>query len=205
MTKYTDNLWRDLVREHGATFAHVERPKPGRARRPRTQIIAGSTLVLAAVGIALALALTGPARTAATGGASAAAGNSQVRTAAYTITHSKGGSVLVKLSNSNSMPDVNQQLTAMGINEQIEIQMESGPAPVPGAVTCTPKPGASGPTVKVLDGPDGTEVIAPGTTAGNTGVGTWHLGACWTFKTGDTGPGTGNSGTGPTVASPAAG
>ena len=26
MTRYTDNLWGDLVREHGATLAHADRP-----------------------------------------------------------------------------------------------------------------------------------------------------------------------------------
>jgi hypothetical protein len=47
--------------------------------------------------------------------------------------------------------------------------------------------------VKVLVGKDGTEVIALGTTGDNTGVGTWHLAACWV--TSDTGPGgTGNTG-----------
>jgi hypothetical protein len=205
MTKYTDNLWRDLVQEHGATFARVDRTKPDRVRRPRTRVIAASTLALAAVGTVLALTLTAPARTAATGGTSTAAGGSQVVTAAYTITRNHNGSVLVELNQNSALPQVNAKLTAMGIDEQVEIQMESGPAQVKGPVTCTPKPGAPGPTVKILDGTDGTEVIAPGTTGDNTGVGTWHLGACWTFKTGDTGSGTGNSGAGPTVASPSAG
>ncbi|HEX4254306.1 MAG TPA: hypothetical protein VH089_04405 [Streptosporangiaceae bacterium] len=205
MTKYTDNLWRDLVREHGATFAHVSRPEPRRVRRPRTQIIAGSTLVLAAVGTALALALTAPARTAASGGTSAAAGKSQVHTAAYTITRNDNGSVLVQVSQKESIVLANNKLTTLGIHEQFDIYMASGPAPVEGAVACQPQPGVSGPPVKVLLASNGTEVIEPGTTGGNTGVGTWHIASCKTFKTGDTGPGTGNSGAGPTAASPAAG
>ena|ERR1700759_3479953 len=210
MTKYTDNLWRDLVREHGSTFAHVDRAKPGRARRPRAQIVAGSTLVLVAVGTALALVLTAPARPAATGGTSAAAGSSQVRTAAYTITRSDNGSVLVQVSEEENIVQANARLTAMGIHEQFDIYMASGPAAVSGAVSCQAEPGVSGPPVKVLLADDGTEVINPGTTAGNTGVGTWHIASCKTFKTGDTGPGTGNSGTGNTgagavVASPSAG
>ena len=36
-----------------------------------------------------------------------------------------------------------------------------------------------------LVGTNGTEVINPGTTPGNTGVGTWHLQSC--SLTGDTG------------------
>ena len=68
MTKFTDNLWSDLVREHGPTLAHAGRPDPGRVggsgailRRPR--VVAGSTLALAGVGAALVLALGGSAAT----------------------------------------------------------------------------------------------------------------------------------------------
>jgi hypothetical protein len=205
MTKYTDNLWRDLVQEHGATFARVDRTKPDRVRRPRTRVIAGSTLALTAMGTVLALTLTAPARTAATGGTSTAAGGSQVVTAAYTITRSDNGSVLVQVSQKENIVLANAKLTAMGIHEQFDIYMASGPATVKGAVDCQPAPGVSGPPVKVLLANDGTEVIEPGTTGDNTGVGTWHIASCKTFKTGDTGPGTGNSGAGPTVASPPAG
>lgn len=183
MTKFTENLWRDLEREHGPSLAHADRPEPGRApllRRPR--VLAGSTLALAAAGTALALTLT------ATGS-----------TPAFAVTKAGDGSVLVTLNQEQNLPQVNAKLTAMGIDEQINIQMAAGPAPVNGPVTCTPKPGVSGPAVKVLVGQDGTEVIAPGTTGDNTGAGTWHLAACWTFRTGDSGPGTGNSGPGPTA------
>ena len=61
MTKFTDNLWHDLAREHGPTLALADRPEPGRApllRRPR--VLAGSTLGLAGIGTALVL-LRGPA------------------------------------------------------------------------------------------------------------------------------------------------
>ena len=52
-----------------------------------------------------------------------------------------------------------------------------------------------GPQVKVLLGADGTQVITPGTTGDNTGVGTWHLTACQVYPTADMGTGgTGNVG-----------
>lgn len=188
MTKYTDNLWRDLVREHGATLAHADRPEPGRVRRPRTQVLAGSTLALAGAGTALALTLT------ATGS-----------TPAFAVTTDANGSVLVSISQEENIVQANAKLTAMGIHEQFDIYMASGPATVKGAVDCQPEPGVSGPPLKVLLDKDGTEVIEPGTTGDNTGVGTWHIASCKTFKTGDTAPGTGNSGAGPTVASPPAG
>ena len=181
MSKFTDHLWRDLAREHGAALAHADRPEPGQApllRRPR--VLAGSTLGLAAVGAALALTLT------ATGS-----------TPAYAVTTNSDGSVLVTINQKTALPQANAKLTAMGIHEQVTIYMATGPAAVSGPVNCTPQPGAklSGPPLKVLVGKDGTEVIAPGTTGGNTGVGTWHLDHC--VITGDSGSGnTGNTGAG---------
>ena len=189
MTKYTDNLWRDLVQEHGPALAYANRPKPGRAsflRRPR--VLAGSTLGLAGAGTAVALVLT-------------AAGS----TPAFAVTRDANGSVLVTISQRENIIQANAKLTAMGIDEQVNIAIGSGPASTEGAVSCPSEPGVSGPPLKVLLGKDGTEVIEPGTTGDNTGVGTWHLISCEAFKTGDTGPGTGNSGVGPTVASPSAG
>ena len=187
MAKFTENLWRDLAEEHGAALEQATRPEPGRARRPG--LIAGSTLALAAAGTALGLGLssTGTPSTSATGGM-------RVVTDAYTITQNNG-SVLVTINQTEALPQANQKLTAMGIHEQVTIYMASGPAPVSGPVPCTPAAGVSGPPVKVLVGANGTEVIGSGTTGGNTGVGTWHLGAC--SLTGDSGLGnTGNTGTG---------
>ena len=182
MTKFTENLWNDLAQEHGAALAQATRPGPGRARRPG--LIAGSTLALAAAGTALGLGLTSAGSTPA--GSTAAGGTKKVVTTAYTITQNSNGSVLVTINQTEALPQANQKLTAMGIHEQVTIYMASGPAPVSGPVPCTPAPGVSGPPVKVLVGTDGTEVIG----SGNTGAGTWHLGAC--SITGDSG--SGNSG-----------
>ena len=187
MTKFTENLWNDLAQEHGAALAQATRPGPGRARR--TGLIAGSTLALAAAGTALGLGLTSAGSTPA--GSTAAGGTKKVVTTAYTITQNSNGSVLVTINQTEALPQANQKLTAMGIHEQVTIYMASGPAPVSGPVPCTPAPGVSGPPVKVLVGTNGTEVIG----SGNTGAGTWHLGAC--SITGDSGSGnTGNTGTG---------
>jgi hypothetical protein len=185
MTKFTDNLWSDLAREHGQTLADTDRPGPGRAganrilRRPR--ILASSTLGVAGVGAALVLIL---------GGSTAAP--------AFAVTKEGDGSVLVKLdyAKDQNLPQVNAKLVALGTGEQITIYMASGPASVGGPVTCTPTSGASGPSVKVLDGTNGTEVIAPGESAGNTAEGTFHLARCTVAPASDTGPGTGNTGAG---------
>jgi hypothetical protein len=172
MSKFTDHLWSDLAREHGATLAHADRPQPGRARRlRRPRVFAASTLGLAGVGTALILAL---------GAVSSAP--------AWAVTTNADGSVLVTINQLSALPQANAKLTAMGIHEQVAIDMASGAAAASGPVTCTPAPGVSGPPVEVLVGKDGTEVI----NSGNTGAGTWHLRACQV--TGDTAAG--NTGTG---------
>jgi hypothetical protein len=182
MTRFTDNLWRDLVREHGGKLAYARRRAPGRAailKRPR--VIAGSTLALAGGSTAIALALS-------------AAGS----TPAFAVNTNANGSVLVTISQQEDINHADAKLTELGLHEQFWVAMGSGPATTRGAVTCRPEPGVSGPPVRVLLDKDGTEVIEPGTTGDNTGVGTWHIRACWTFATSDSGPGTGNTGTGNT-------
>ena len=174
MTKFTENLWSDLARDHGAALAYADRHEPGRPRRPRRRYLAGSTLALAGAGSALGLVLTAGAAT-----------------PAFAVTKTADGSVLVTIGKTQALPQANAKLTAMGIHEQIIIDMASGAASVSGAVTCTPAPGVSGPPVKVLVGTNGTEVIG----SGNTGAGTWHLAAC--RVAGDTGSGnSGNTGAG---------
>ena len=187
MSKFTDHLWRDLVREHGPTLAHADRPEPARAgeagvlRRPR--ILAGSTLGLAGVVAALLVVLGGSAAP-----------------PAFAITKQGDGSVLVKLSyvQNENLPQVDQKLKEMGTHEQITIYMAPGAATVNGPVTCTPATGAespSGPQVKVLVGTDGTEVVGSGQSAGNTAEGSFHLDHC--VVTSDTGSGnSGNTGAG---------
>ena len=186
MSKFTDNLWRDLVREHGATLAQAERPERGRAgrlgpgtilRRPR--VLAGGSLALAGVGAALVLALGGTAATA---------------PAAFALTQHSDGSVVAQLNyfTRQNLPELNAKLAAMGTGEAVTIRMAHGRAAVPGAVTCTPGVGVSGPPVKILVGANGTEVIAPGQSAGNTAEGTYHLASCVTSRAG----GSGNSGAG---------
>jgi hypothetical protein len=175
MTKFTEHLWSDLAREHGAALAHTDRQGPARPRllrRPR--VLATSTLGLAGVGTALVLAL----------GASSPP--------AYAVTTSGDGSVLVTINQDSALPQANAKLAAMGLDERVEIFVAAGPATASGTVTCTPAPGAniSGPPLKVLVGQDGTEIIRPGQTAGNTGVGTWHLDHCAVVSV----SGTGNSG-----------
>ncbi|HUA46629.1 MAG TPA: hypothetical protein VMA77_15465 [Solirubrobacteraceae bacterium] len=170
----------DLAREERAARAGHDAAPAKRARRarPGRRVLAGGTLGLAGAGAALVLALGGTATT----------------SPAFAVTRSNDGSVLVQLNytSDQNLPQVDQKLASMGIHEQVGIQMAPGAATVSGPVTCTPKPGVSGPMVKVLVGTNGTEVIAPGQSAGNTAEGSFHLVRCFTAS--DTGSGnTGNS------------
>ena len=159
MTKFTENLWNDLAREQGATLASAGRPGRGRARRPR--VLATSTLALAGAGTALGLVLS-------------AAGS----TPAFAVTRSSDGAILVQINQTHDLPAAEAKLASMGYHEGVVIYMGSGAATTSGPVTCTPAPGLGGPTVKVLVGTDGTQVIPAGATVGNTGEGTWHLNSC---------------------------
>ena len=180
MSKFTDHLWQDLAREHGAALMHADRPEPNRAggsrllRRPR--VLAGGSLGLAGVGAALVLVLSA-------GGAAASP--------AFAVMKENDGSVLVKLNYqaSQNLPQVNSKLAAMGTGERVTIYEATGAANVSGPVTCTPAPGVSGPAIKVLEGSDGTEVIGAGQSAGNTAEGTFHLVRCVSSESG-----AGNSG-----------
>jgi hypothetical protein len=185
MTKFTDNLWSDLAREHGPALAQIDRPRPGYPLRPG--VIAGSTLVLAVGGTALGLGLTS------TGGGTPAGGITKAVTAAYTITEMSNGSVLVQVNQQQSIVAADARLSSLGINEKVSVFPKPGAATVSGPVTCTPVDGASKQQpVQVLLGTNGTEVIPPGTTGDNTGVGTWHLASCVVFPAGYKG----NSGAG---------
>jgi hypothetical protein len=178
MTKFTDNLWRDLAREHGPALAQADRREPGRSRHPR--VIAGSTLALAAAGTALGLGLTATSAS-----------------PALAVTRQHDGSVLVEVNVSETtqpwVASADRKLAAMGIDEQILVSTQPGAATVSGPVSCTALGGVNtpaGPPVKVLLGKDGTQVIP----AGNTGAGTVHLSGCQYYKT--VTPGAGNTGAG---------
>lgn len=194
MTKYTDNLWRDLAREHGAALERAGRPEADRSRRLSPRVLAGGSLALAGIAAVATFGLTStgssPAGTTTT---TTAGGTTKVVTAAYTITKKSDGAVLVQVNQEQSIVAADAELISMGINEKISVFPKPGAATVSGPVTCTAADGASKQGhVQVLLGTNGTEVIAPGTTGHNTGVGTWHLASCVVFPAsykGNTGAG----------------
>lgn len=186
MSRFTNNLWTDLSREHGATIAHADRSQASRSRLRRPRVFAGGTLGLAGIGATLLVVLGGSAAP------------------AYAVTQENDGSVLVNLNytTDQNLSQVDAKLTSLGVNEHVLISMQPGAASTSGPVTCKLGAGANTP-VKVLVGADGTEVIAAGQSAGNTAEGSFHLDSCVavgngsTDGTGNTGSATGNSGSAP--------
>ena len=162
MTRFEDNLWSDLVREHGARLMQSARPTPGLARVLRhPRVLASGTLGLAAAGATLMLAL---------GGSAAAP--------AFAITLHRDGSVLVKLNRraSRNIVAINAKLAALGLHEAVTIHLAPGAARSPGAVSCTRTLGGQTP-VTVLVGVNGTETIEH-RFAGKVTTATYHLNHC---------------------------
>jgi hypothetical protein len=174
LERFGDELSRAAHRE----LSNPPGPARVRAGRHRPRLLAGGTLGLAGVGAAVALALSAVSST-----------------PAFAVTKNDDGSVTVQINQTSAITQANAKLTAMGIEEQVTIYMAYGPAARSGPVSCTPAPGTNlpGPPLKVLVGSNGTEVNAPGQTAGNTGVGTFHLGHCVVTGAGGSGS-TGNTG-----------
>ncbi len=138
MSNYEDNLWREVMDEHGDTLDQADWPprresKARFLRRPR--VLAGGSLGLAGIGAGLLLAL--------------GAGGAAAPTQAFAITKHSDGSVLVQLNSSEDLGQANQKLAAMGVNEQITLYPNPSPTAYRGVENCTAAPGASAPNPSV--------------------------------------------------------
>jgi hypothetical protein len=163
MSKFTDNLWTDLVQEHGATLAHADRPEPGRARRPRRRVLAGSTLALAGAGAALALTLSATAST-----------------PAYAVTRQHDGSVSVKISSWSGIAGANRELAKMGVHERVLAVADGQPDPQ----DCVAPGTGSGGWHLLIAGKPKDSTGKGSTSSGDTGSGDTVSGNTGTDKTG---------------------
>lgn len=100
MSRFTDRLWGELVREHGAALAQIRR-KPGR-RVSRPRILAGTGAGLAAVGAAAAL-LVGAADT----------------SPAFAVTKNHDGSVTLTIRGMGGLRAANARLRALGYRARL--------------------------------------------------------------------------------------
>jgi hypothetical protein len=117
------------------------------ARRRRPRLWAGSSLGLAGAGAAVLVALSGTAAT----------------SPAFAITRHDDGSVLVQLNHQEDIGQANRKLTAMGINEQITLYLNSTPTDAAAPGDCIPGPGAGAPNPPI-------RVVVNTDNADNTGT-----------------------------------
>jgi hypothetical protein len=122
MTEFEDNLWLEIVREHGAELASGGRPVRKQRWMPRPQLLAGTTIGLATMTTAAVLLL----------GASTSP-------AAFAVTRNPDGTVTVKLLRPSGVAGANQKLAAMGVRAQIVVPMKTPPK-----LVC---PGGTAPTI----------------------------------------------------------
>ena len=122
MNEFEDNLWLSVVREHGDELARTGRTVHKHRRAPRPQLLAGSTVGLAAMATAAALLL----------GASTSS-------PAFAVTRNPDGTVTVDLMKPSGIAGANERLAAMGVRAQIRALAKQPPTFV-----C---PGGTAPTI----------------------------------------------------------
>ncbi|HEX3833090.1 MAG TPA: hypothetical protein VHW04_14035 [Solirubrobacteraceae bacterium] len=171
LERFRDELNRAAHHE----LATASEPARARARLLRgPRVLAGSSLGLAGVGVAVLLALSGSTGT----------------SAAYAITQKSDGTVFVKLNfgGHNTLMAADTKLVDE-YHETVMIKTAPGrstnPAPIDCAATADQyapgDPTPSGPRVKLLIGKDNTFVGPLVGPMGNSGLGTEHLVSCQTY------------------------
>jgi hypothetical protein len=153
------------VTAFGPTPARSDRPEPGQARRPHQRLLAGSTLGLAGVIAALALALSG---------------SGSVTSPAFALTRHRDGSVSVKIYRRSGVVGANRKLAAMGIHERLyavstSLSGVSHPELPAGPQSCLRDQKTGGlvhvifPSAAAQQAAVGTGTYVPPSNAGNTG------------------------------------
>lgn len=117
MTRFEDNLWRELEDTYGGELSQAEGPLPARPalRRPA---IAGAGLGVVGAGAAAVLILT-------------AAGS----TPAFAVTPQRDGSVSVVIRRIDGIPGANRRLAELGIRARAVRVADGCQAVSPGALT----------------------------------------------------------------------
>jgi hypothetical protein len=137
LAEFEDNLWVAVVREHGD---ELERPVHRHRRATRAELLAGTTVGVAAVATTAALLL----------GASTSP-------PAFAVTRNPNGTVTVNLMKLSGISGANDKLAAMGVRAQIVPPAKEAPK-----LVC---PGGTAPTITLdpasIANPQGL-VITPG-------------------------------------------
>jgi hypothetical protein len=126
MTKFADQLFDDLMREHGTTLAHTQPPVPPQrhATARRIALASGGTLAVAgAIGGTL-VALSGAPAHVAASGTGAHAGTSA--TPSYALTKNADGTITLAVYNTSGIAAVNARLKALGDNQVVVVPVRAG-------------------------------------------------------------------------------
>jgi hypothetical protein len=130
MTKFSDQLLDDLMREHGPALAHTRPPaNPGRPGRGRRPLAAGITAVTAAAALVLGLGLTGVF------GSAPTHGTGTIRTMAFTLVKHADGTATLTI-------DLNVLLEPSIL--QSDLQQDGIPALVTTGSFCSSDPNPPG-------------------------------------------------------------
>jgi hypothetical protein len=112
MSKFTDRLWREIVREHGADLRETEPLAARRRQRALPRVLAGTGLVgVAGAGVTLAIVL-GAAST----------------TPAFAVTRNHDGTYSVAIQKFSAIPSANARLNQLGLRAQF-VQVTNGCPP----------------------------------------------------------------------------
>jgi len=101
MSKFTDRLWREIVREHGPELAQLESPSAGSRRRTRPRLLAGTGAGAAALAGVVAVIVSA---------ASSAP--------AFAVTHNRDGTYTVQLHSLNAIGAANRTLRGMRVHAE---------------------------------------------------------------------------------------
>jgi hypothetical protein len=121
MTKFSDQLFDDLMREHGPALAHTTLPaRTGRHITTRGTLLAGGavagTLAVAGAVAGILVAVNG---TPAHSGGSAAP-------AAYTVTKNPDGTITLAVYRQSGIADANAKLHKLGDKQVVVVPIEQG-------------------------------------------------------------------------------
>jgi hypothetical protein len=163
MSEFEDNLWLEVVREHGHELARAGRSVPRHRRATRPQLLASTTVGVAAIATAATLLL-----------------GVSTSSPAFAVTRNPDGTVTVNLMQLSGIAGANEKLAAMGVRAQIAALWKPAPK-----LVC---PGGTAPTITfdpariskrhvlvITPGQpsagDAAALKAHSTGSGNTGVG----------------------------------
>ncbi len=169
MSKFEDHLWREFMREHGHALAQMSTPTAKHVGRgPR--LVAGISVGLAGVGVAVALVL-GAAST----------------SPAFAVTRNHDGTVTISIQRASGIAGANARLNQLGVRAKVMQQVpadyrctswvaqqgqgaptaatsSSAPAPAPAHWTIDPRKVPAGRTLALTPPPP-----PPGDNSSNSG------------------------------------